>query len=79
MSSIYLTKGRAPTTSYSQEDTIIVLESQPPLAYSTRAKGKNVARNSYTKGSLATRSILSGSRAVDKGTPTYSIVENTND
>ena len=79
MSSTQLTKGRAPTASYSQEDTIIVLESQPPPAYSTRAKGKNVARNSYTKGSSATRTILSGSRAVDKGTPVYSIVEDVND
>ena len=38
-----------------------------------------MARNSYTKGSSATRTILSGSRAVDKGTPVHSIVKDTND
>ena len=74
------TKGKAPAASYRQEDTITVLESQPPPTHSTRSKGKEVARHSPTEGNLAAQVLIpSGPRAVDEGTPVYSIVKDAND
>src|SRR6266487_1768879 len=79
MSSTKTIKGKAPAVSHPQEDTITVSESRPPT-YSFRSKGKNVTRNSLTEGSLAAQTaILSGSRAVDEGTPAYSAVEDVDD
>src|SRR6266536_3266644 len=72
-------KGKAPTASYPNEDTITVLESRPQT-HLFRSKGKNTTRNSLTEGSSVTQTkFLSSTRAVDEGTPAYSVVEDVND
>ena len=80
MSSTKTTKGKAPAISHSQEDTITITSQPPPPTHSTRSKGKNAINESQAEGRLAAHlTILSGSRAVNKGTPVYSIVEDIHD
>jgi hypothetical protein len=81
MSSTQTKKGRAPAVTHSKEDTIEVIASTsqlPPPTHSTRSKGKNVAHESEDS-SVAPPTIPSGPRAVDEGTPAYSVVEDAND
>jgi hypothetical protein len=57
----------------------MAVKSQPPLAHSTRSKGKNVSQDSLDESSSATPTIPSGPRAIDEGTPVYPTVEDAND